>query len=72
MRSSSLICLQVLVLLDCVLQDRVTNLSGRLVLVLADHLFDQEAVLLVAAVVDPVGIKKEQVSRAHQGDFCHV
>ena len=38
----------------------------------ANHLFDLLAVLFVAAVVNPIGVEEEQVSRAHEGDFCHV
>src|SRR5271154_4770949 len=54
------------------LQDGVTNLSGRLTLVVADHLLNQESVLFVAAVVDSVGVKKEQVAGAHERDLRDV
>ena len=45
---------QVRVLLHRVLQDRVTNLFGRLIFVLTDHLFDLQPVLFVAAVINPI------------------
>ena len=61
-----------MVLHDCELQDRVTNLSCRLLFVFTDYVFNLQAVLLVAAVIDSVRVQKEQVSRAHEGDFGHV
>src|ERR1700680_4381485 len=61
--------LKVSVLLNRMLQNSVTNLFCRLILVLTDHLFNPEPVLLVASVIDPVCIKEEQVSGAHERDF---
>ena len=64
--------LQVMVLHDCELQDRVTDLPCRLIFVFTDHLFNLPAVLFVTSVVDAIGVEKKQVPRAHEGDFCHV
>jgi hypothetical protein len=60
------------VLLNCMFQDRVTNFFCRLILVFTDYLFDLQPVLHIAAIVDPVCIKEEDVSRTHERDFRHV
>ncbi len=53
--------LQVLVLLNRMFQNRITNPLRRLVFVLADHPFNLEPVLLVASVVNSVCVKEEDL-----------
>ena len=64
--------LQVLIFMDRKCQDGVANLFGGLGLMVTDDLFNLKSDLFVAAIVNPIGIQDEDVSRTHQSDLCHV
>src|ERR1700675_1442091 len=53
-------------------EDRVANVFCRLISMVTNYPFKLNAVLLIAAIVDPVCIKEENVSWTHERDFCHV
>ena len=64
--------LQVVILLNSMCEDRVANFFCRLISMFTNYPFKLNTVLLVAAIVDPVCIKEENVSGTHERDFCHV
>jgi len=59
----------VFVLFNCISQDGVTNFFCRLIFVFTEYLFDLQPVVLIAAIVNPVRIKEEDISRTHERDF---
>lgn len=60
------------VLLDGVVEDGVANIFCGQSLAVADYFFDFKAALLVATVVDTIGVQEKNISRAHQGYFGDV
>ena len=57
------------ILLDRTCQNRITNCFRGLILMFTNNVFDLKSILLVAAIVNPVCIQKEDVSGIHQLDI---
>ena len=64
--------LQIFILLNRMCEDRVANVFCRLISMVTNYPFKLNAVLLIAAIVNPVCIQEEDVSGTHERDFCHV
>jgi hypothetical protein len=63
---------EVIVFFLCVVQDCVANLLCPAFFMIANYFFEPEAILPIAAVIHTVGVKKNDVSRAHQCDLGYV
>ena len=55
-----------------IFQQSVADFLCRLAIALTHHLFKLLTFLFVAAVVDPVGIKEENVPRTQQRELGHI
>src|SRR5438445_323738 len=63
---------QVLVSLYCIVQQCIADVLCRLPVVFTQDRFKLLAYLLIAAVVNSIGIQNKDVSRTHQRDFSNI
>ena len=63
---------KMMVLFEGVFHQSVADVFCWLPVVFAHYPFKLLAFVIVAAVVDPVGVEEENVSRAHQRDLCNI